>query len=630
MPIKIPRLQQVQASPTLPKNERINVNVQDSASSIIGRTNAVADLAQTGVDVYEGIEDKKIALVNAENDNEFTEWHNQRLEELSKITDGDPTDAYNAFETEVKEKREEILAKRPNLSGRAATNIELGLNKSVLSGRTQMLNQRGAQARKYEHKVYVANINVNRDELAFKTTNVKKDGMDEFGVGIENIKTIIAKKGLETGASRKLDKDDKGSWDVSYPQVNDEGKIEQVKIAFNPLGAAEKAKELDKGVYDALVATLDSGHKDKASIVYDKYKKYLTADSNAKYLKKVKDKDKTEDAYKLVNKVLNKPKEKQEAYLKSLKPSEEKTKALNIIAGNKAKMKAIRTDREDANYEVALKEVEKLKASNNLNSMIDIEENKVISGEVWDNLSAKQQKSLKQMVNMPKVSDKQALTDILELVNGNNKEYPDVIKMPESKFVEYLTGLNAGDRGKMLTRYKTMKTQTKSVANTQALYNHMSKKLKTKLFAKKLIKRQKYNNRLTPKSQTQLDIANDDMQAELEVNPPQPGLKSQNEWLDNYIKQKQKESMFGGVKDTGPGFFARLFGAEDEVTPAEVVKKASIQNEESKVDPFADITDPTAFAKWQFKYKLKFKTKLPPKRTDKVFRQFVRDERGLK
>ena len=186
MAVTLPSLQRIQPSKALPANERINLKVNDSASGILNQTQAVAGLAKEGADLYYDIEDSKIQQLSLSAEQEYSAWNTEQLQKL-KSYEGDPTDAYVEYDKAAKEKRDAILAARPDLNDRVRSHLTANLDKAVNSQNMAAMKQRGAQQETYDNNNFEEGIKLKKNNLRTSASYIRKDDPGSFMPMDDNI-----------------------------------------------------------------------------------------------------------------------------------------------------------------------------------------------------------------------------------------------------------------------------------------------------------------------------------------------------------------------------------------------------------------------------------------------------------
>jgi len=613
MPVQIPRLQRVQSSQQLPER-RIRATVKSQAGDILSRTETLGKLAETGLDIYEKVENEKIDQLGNEIEQEYSVWNAEQMEKLKSFK-GDPTDSYAQYEVEETEKYNELLGKREGLSERVKRGLKSRLDKVKSSARIQLLHQRGAQQATYENNLYESTLGLKKQGLPASASLIRPDVPESYGdfdKNIGEIKTIIAKHGLKNGTVSLVDKDAKG--DHAY--FDADGNV--VKVAFSNQAKLRAGKEVSEGVKNSIDAVIAGGYKENAKAMLEKYKNYLDPKSRTDLLKKIKKEDVKEDAFESVGKIEAMPEDKRSSAIEKIKDPEKKSEVLKIMAANESRRAALRKGREDRNHEALSNHL--IENRNKFHGIADLERDPIYKA-TWDKLSAKQKKAIEEEFKAPRKSDLKALARVQELFLGNDPKYK-IETMSAAQFQEQLVGLNQGDRDKMNTRFLSRRTKKGEGRVSDRVYQQASKMLKNKLVGRGLVSLNDYN-KLEKDDLIKFNQASDDLNNWLDGFDERATRKDISDYVDDYIHQKIKEDLFDPderyEEETGEGFF---FGPSKKYTPKYqkgVVTKKSI-------DPLEGLSARDITKLW-IKYKRKFGKTGAPNAKDQAFLNFVNESK---
>lgn len=486
MAVSVPRLQKIQISNSLPDNERINMNVKDDSADILNRTSTIGKVAQTGLDVYQKIEDNKITQLSSEADQEYTIWNNDQLAKL-KSYEGDPTDVYAKYEEEAARKHEEILSKRPDLSERVKSGLKANLDKTANTERIHVLKQRGAQQETYSHNLYESSVKLKKDNLAINASYIRPEDQGSFlpfDQNISDIKTIIAKRGLDKGTVTKLP-DDAKSWNHLYQEADGT----TVKVNFSDMAKERAAKELGEGIGASINSMIASGYTEEAKAAMTRYEGYLDPNGKAKLNNKFKTSEVKSSAYNEISKIESKPESEQMKLIEAIKDPALKSEVLKIKDTNDSRREHIRDRKQKANYEtLAGKVLNKMNGPNPYYGMADLESDPTYR-QVWDNLDAKSKKAIIETVKAPKDTNPKSEIEIQKLVfstDPNNK----LEDLSPEQFNVYLGGLSKSDRSKYTNMYNKLKTQT--AGEERSMYKRSNEMLKNQLLIDSHIEKDAY------------------------------------------------------------------------------------------------------------------------------------------
>lgn len=596
MAIQVPRLQPLDSSP-VQQSERINLNFKDSSNAIEKQTGAIAQIAKTGIDIYQKFENEKIDQLSNKANTDYQIWNNAKLQQLKSIQ-GDATEAYAKYDEEDKKKIEELVSQYPDVSQKVKDGVQAHLTKQQDMNRIHVLKQRGLQQETYDNNLFESSVKLQRDTLsvngAFASSGDDKSVFDE---NLNNLKTTIVKQAVKKGTAQVLP-DDAKSW--SYEYLDNDNKL--VKVALNDMSKVRIAKETSEGVSEAIQASLSAGEKDQARILMDKYGKYLDPKSTIKLDKSFQKNEISNKANQLLSEIETKPKDAQISAIEKIDDIELRSKVLEIKASNETKIATLRKYREDSNYDILYKRVQDLKSSNQLYGSAVLKDDKVFK-QTFDNLSPTQQRAIMEEVETPKKSDPVQLAKAHDVLLGHDENIdPSTISVQQ--FQEHLVGLSQGDKSKLITRLTSLQSKPKI---TVTMYNQASKALKTKLYAKQLAKP---NN---DKDAIKIAQAQDDLMNYLDEQGDKITSDNYNKYVDKYIADVASEKIF---KKGGKGFWSSVFGSEDD-GKSKAVSGTS--------DPLEGLTD----SKVNF-YRLKYSQKMnksKPTINDPLFLKFVRENR---
>lgn len=517
MAISVPRLQRIQPSESLPANDRIQMQAPDVSSTITSRTNAVASLAAEGVDLYYDIEDSKITQLSQEAEQEYTVWNNDQLQKL-KSYEGDPTDAYAAYEESAAQKQNEILTKRPDLNERVKSHLTTNLNKTVEGHRVQAMKQRGAQQETYANNLYESSVKLKKDNLGVSAGFIKKDDPGSFlpfDENIADIKTTIAKRGMEKGIAKRLP-DDAKSWNHIYK--DEEGKM--VKVELSDIAKQRAAKELSEGVGASINSMIASGYTEEAQAAYDRYKSYLDPKTTATLNNKFETSTVKTSAFNEIGRIESLPPSQQMQAIESIQDPKLKSEVLKIKDTNDARREHMRDRREKANFEVLGNRVlNKMKSDTPFFGMADLESDPVFKA-TYDRLDVKGKKAILAMVDAPKDSDPKAKVRLQNLMFGlEGKNIEDLTPL---EFADYKKGLSKADQAKADTKYEKLKNPSSGEKNS--IYKVAGLELQESLIMSGDIEENKYG-KIAGDDKITLLKAQDRLEQEIETG----GLRTRKE-----------------------------------------------------------------------------------------------------
>jgi len=541
--VQVPKLNRIQPGAALPQNDRINLQVRDNASIIQGQTRAISGLAETGLDIYQEFEDDKIRSLSNDAELEYSEWSRKRLNEL-KTYGGDPTDVYAQFETEMDEKYDEIVNKRPEINERVRTHLSSNLRKVKDGQRLQMLNQRGAQQETYDNNLFESTVKLKKDNLAISAGYIRKDDLGSFlpfDENIAEIKTTISQRMMDKGLAEKLP-DDAKSWDHFYKDP--EGKI--VKLKLNDIAKARIASDLSQGVSSSINSMIASGYSDEAKQAYEKYKNYIDPKTQFTLSNRLKITDTKNAAFEEVAKIEGKPESEQMRLIEAIQDPELKSEVLKIKDTNDRRRENIRERRYKANYDILAKNVmNKMNSDTPFYGLADLENDPTYKA-VIDGLDAKGQKAIRDMVITPKETDNKAEAKIQDLFFGNDPNNEIETISPET-FSTYLAGLSKSDRKKYTNMYNRARTQT--AGEERAAYKRANEMLRNQFLVDGLIQKDKFG-KISGEDEVKLINAQNKLLDHLEAQKGAYNEKQMKDFVKEFSAAEVKGKVFNPTART--------------------------------------------------------------------------------
>lgn len=561
--VSVPRLNRIEPSQALPKNDRINMNVQDQGARILQQGGMLANIAETADKVYIAAEDNKIEQLSNEAEIEYSSWNAQELQKL-KSYQGDPTDAYVEYDTKVQEKRKEILERRPDLGERVRNNMTARLDKAIGTQTIAAYNQRGAQQETYENNIFESTVKLKKDNLPVSAGYIQKDDPSSFLMfdqGMSDIRTTIAKRGLKNGTVELLP-DDAQTWSHSY--VNEDGKV--VKVLETPLAKQRIAKEQSEGVKSSIEVLIAGGRVEEAKMMQEKYKGYIDPASAAKIDNKFKTAGRKDEAYNIVGSMQGKSEDAQLAAIEKIADPELRSEVLKIKDADTRRLEALKERKGKANYDtLANRVLAKMNSNQPYFGIADLE-NDPLYKQTWDSIPPAKKKAIIEMVDAPKESNSKSEIRVQSLFLGTDQEHQLETMTPED-FAEYTSGLSKADKKKYTGMYMSLRTQ--SEGERRSMYKQAGKMLQDQFLIDGHIKRNSYGK-----------IAGDD-----EVTL----LKAQNSLIDHLSTQ------YGSFNEKQLQDFVKEFSAaeikEKAFNPASripVKSKSSVKTATSDVTLPAD------------------------------------------
>lgn len=483
----VPKINRIEPTGRLPQNARINIQAKDQASSILGRTEAIVNVAEAGADIYQQYEDDTIDSLANQNEIEFKAWAREEQRKLKDVT-GDPTEAYNDYDRRANEKYKELIDRNQGASDRVKRHVASRLDKVYANDRVESGYQSGAQKEVFDNNLYEATVKNKRDGLAVNAGYVRRDDPSSFFMfdqGINDIKTLVAKQGLKKGNVKVLPQDAKT---YSHTFMDDEGNI--VKVQMDEIAKGRVAKELSQGVKDSIDAMIASGNVEEARLMQQRYGAFLDSKNKAKIDNKFQTTDRKNEAYRFLAGMRGQSDQEKLDKINNLSDGELRSEILKIKEADDSRIARQRERRNNENADTMLKEINRLRdAGTPISTMGDLENNSVFKAIQWDELDAKAQAQVREAIKAPKDSNEKSLKKVQSLFLGDADVDLGSIEREEFER-EYLSGLNAKDRKFWENRYNKLKSP--SMAQERAVYTRAGNLLQDQLIQNEHIQRNDY------------------------------------------------------------------------------------------------------------------------------------------
>ena len=486
MAVQIPTINRIQPSSAMPKNDRLNMKVQDQGSEIMQRSQQISSVVNQGLDIQYKEENDKIDQLSFEVENEYSAWNNEQLQKL-KSHEGDPTDAYVEYDKLAKEKYDDILSKRPDLNDRVRGHVTARFDKTVAQQNIGVLKQRGMQIEVYDNNLYESSVKLKKNNLPVVAGYVSKDDPSSFMMfdqGLADIKTTVAKQALKKGSAVRLPDDAKSGWNHTYQ--DDDGNI--VKVQMSDLAKVRAAKELSEGVKSSIDVMIAGGQVEEAKLMQEKYKGYLDPASAAKLNNKMRTTGRKDEAYSVIASLKGKSADAQIEAINKIPDPELRTEALKIKDADDRRIEAMMTRKSKANYNTLADSVlKKMNSDQPFYGVADLE-NDPLYKQTWDNIDAKQKKAILEMVDAPKESNDKSLLGVQDLFLGKDT---GLETMTPQDFAEKTVGLSKADKTKYTNLFMSLRTQTEG--ERRSMYTSAGKMLQDQLLVDGHISRNAYN-----------------------------------------------------------------------------------------------------------------------------------------
>lgn len=529
MAIVIPKLNRIEPSETMPDNNRINFKAQDQGSNILGRTQAVASVGGKVGDIYQQYENDTIETLSNVAEQEYTKWNTQALDKI-KNYEGDPTDAYVEYDKQSKEKFDEILGSRPEVSTRVKDHVTSRMNKVYGSQNVAALKQRGAQVEIYKNNVFESTVKLKKDNLAINAGYIQKDDPSTFSMydqEVLNTEELIVKRSLENGTAKELKDDEKG-FNYSYKEPDEvvngvlvEGRT--VRVKMSPISQQRVAKELSEGISNSINVMITSGQLEEAKIMKEKYKNRIDPVNANKISNKLKDGTTKKEASNFLSTLGNRLSSSQRKELDTIEDSDVKlikrqemenqaiedalsdnpellNKTLLLKESLDNRLQKQQKVMQEKNYTVLADSVEKGINNGQINGLADLESDPIYAA-TWGKMSKEQRKSIHELIESPPTSNPLKLNQVNDLImNG------DIVKMSKPQFQLKLNGLSKIDKEKALLAFDAFGQQSDS--SQRAANKRINKLIKNAMLQQKILKYD-FSNKMTKGSLTKLNEANE-------------------------------------------------------------------------------------------------------------------------
>lgn len=445
--VQIPRQKRINSQGGGTGFRPINIQADGGAENITNRTNAIANLGDQVGQLYTQAENDKIRQTSQVYERELKGWSDSRLRDLKGV-EGDPTESYARYDTELKAKVDELRDRNPDFSERVKGHIGTQLERFSADERSFMMKQRGAHVDTFKNNNYNATLALKTRELPNFASDINFDSDAgtrylKYDRKLNEIRTTVAQRGIETGRIQPADPKD-----AEYIVTDPDGK--EIGVNFDNQSKLRIATEISRGVEDSYKALINSGQLDKAKAFYDKYQGQMTPSKRVKLTGRLKDEERNQNSYKIYDSISTKTKSEQEDAIKNIEDGFVRSKVRNLLEAQKNRLARDRKDREDRNYDSLVKDI----VANGYESVADLE-NSPIYKETWENLSGKQQKAILKDIKPPAETKPETKTKYLEAYLNNDLEGMNI-----NEFLTLTEGLNKRDKTQAETEWKKANTQT--------------------------------------------------------------------------------------------------------------------------------------------------------------------------
>jgi hypothetical protein len=535
--VSIPRLNRAEPTTALPKNDRINMRVQDQGSNILNTTQSISSVAHEVGDIYQKYENDKIDQLASSAEQEYTKWIDGELRNI-KSKEGDPTDHYADLDKRAKEKYDAILSSRPDMNERVRSHVTSRLDKSVNNTSVAVDKQRGMQEEVYDNNVYESGLKLKKDGLSVTAGYIQKEDSSSFLMYDQNladIKTSVVRQGLKKGTVTKLPADAESGFNHVYK--DDDGSI--VKVQMTDIAKQRAAKEMSEGVKSSIDVMIASGRVEEAKQTQERYKDYIDPLSKAKLQEKFSNADRKTEAYGFIATIRGKSQEQQISAIDAIKDPELRSEALKIKDADDAKIESMRKRKSETNYNtLANRVINKMNSEEPYHGIADLESDPLYK-QTWDNIDPKKKQAILEQVEAPKNSNTTVELKVQDIVFGRSeKKLEDYT--PE-EWAEATVGLNRSAKSRYSKFYVDSKTQTG--AEKRGVYTQAGKALQDQLLIDRKIKKDKYGN-LSSRDEIKLKEMNNELMDELASHPGNMDPKQVKDFVKSFTAGTLKKNFY--------------------------------------------------------------------------------------
>lgn len=472
MSVDIPRLNRIEPSAQMPKNDRINMQDRDQGSAILNQTKQVNQVADKYGDIFQAEENAKIEQLADQTQREYAAWTKGELQKLKNF-EGDPTDAYKEFDSQAEQKRKELLESRKDLPERVSRHVQSKFSKYAANEQLNIDFQRGAQQETYDNNQFESSVKFKKDQLPKAAGYIPTVGFKPIDDGLADIENTIIQRGLKKGTVVPLaDQNAESGFNyvIKDPDGND------VKVRLTDAAKLRIAKEKSEGIKSSVEVLIASGRLDEAKQMQEKYKTYIDPRTAEKLEKKFTAKGKKQEAFSILGGIRTLPEEQQLSKIDSIKDEELRQEVIKFKHAGDQKLSQMRENMSKANYGTLYNHVEQQLKSGAYNGIADLE-NDPIYDQTWDHLKPTQKKVINEMIQSPKDSNPKALSSAYKLLA--DPEYLEGADVGD--FMEKTAGLSKVDRNRVMKDFQ--KLTNPSGAEARQVYKRADQLVKKYLVA---------------------------------------------------------------------------------------------------------------------------------------------------
>lgn len=597
--VQIPKLNRFE-----PVNEpsvgRIDVKVPDSSQAIAPMQHQLSESADEAIKLYQHAEKSKADTEALRISNQYEQVYKEKLAGKNGIKwlDGDPTDHYNKFDTEMQDYYKSLLDEKKDASPILKQAVEAKLSDTHYRLYDVRSNTYGHQYNIYETKVTNDAVKLAQNDLLEASTHLK----------IEKPETIDAMQ-FPIDRIIKL-RDDQGEKNGSVTRDT------SGKVIRNPTVQYQLAKDLS----DGLALTIQNLNADKkpelAQAMLEKYGEYIDAKHRPEITKQTQEQRIKNQAYDALSTALSKG-SNSEKYLDSIADPEVKDKAYQLLDTRTREQEHIALRASTKNFDVLANQIiNKMNSEDPYVNKTALEEDEQFKRLIPYVTNPRQKQALYNMVTKPKESDPTV----------KEKAYDSYSKgefkgMPYSEFADKISGLNKEDSKKFETKWANLNSPEKAqtAAQEQAMSNNMTKFLDNALMRDGIISIDPKTNRMDTDDIALRANYRTTMWKNFENLPKSMPVAEQQAWIDKFVaaNKVQKTNFFGfKIKDKNKDLII-----PESTAPSAKTKQVEVPN--APVKPVVDnnkISD-NDIAKQVLAYKRKYNKVPTPQELNEFIKQ---------
>ena len=596
MGVQVPRLKEIESTGNLPSIGRTNAKAQSQADNILGNVKAISSAMKTGSEIAEHFENETANEISDKNNLQLSDWDKQAAGTISAKLKADPfadpSKLYSDFDDAKEAKYKALIDANPEANERVKGIVKANLDKKMQSTRSADLQQRSYHKEIYQNNIYQATLKNNQEQLPKLAAYIREDDRSsslDFDKGVHVMKTAIVKRAMSTYGAVKVDKRENSN----FTYVDAENK--QVFVKVNKSTQSKIAEQTGEGVKNSINSMISSNQIEKAEAMLKWYGDSLSTKSRTAINNKLSKKIDDNQAYVEVAKIGTLPESKRSDAIDKIKNEKVKKKVLEIEVTNTKRRDYLEKRQQDKNNEVMTSKADEMIRNGQVHGFSDLEKSPGFD-EVFNNMSPKQQRALRERFNAPTVSDPESEERMLNFFLGDSKLDPE--KVTAGQFSELKEGLSKTKRKQaddMLLRRRNRKNKL-----PVATYNSASKLLVLTLQDKGIIKKDRYGkfkgDNLKDKNAALLYL-NSNMD---DYDEPTT-QKELGDLVENMTNRMNKDKLFGSNDS--------WFSWSNDNKETKLVTPSATPN--NIKDPVAELTS-RSIAKLQQAYRRKTGVLLPP------------------